>query len=72
MHKDFHQDLIKSCTLGSMRLSDVFLHWKDKFLVYADYCANLTKAQDRIQEICNQDKHINREVSVSFNIIYAL
>lgn len=65
IHKDFHLDLIKACSqYSSLRLSDVFLNWKDKFLVYADYCANLTTAQDRIQDICNQNEHINREVNV--------
>ncbi|XP_001946064.2 protein vav isoform X1 [Acyrthosiphon pisum] len=64
IHKDFHLDLIKACSqYSSLRLSDVFLNWKDKFLVYADYCANLTTAQDRIQDICNQNEHINREVN---------
>lgn len=63
-------DLIKACSqYSSLRLSDVFLNWKDKFLVYADYCANLTTAQDRIQDICNQNEHINREVNVRLNIL---
>lgn len=68
MHKDFHQDLIKGCAqYSSLRLSDVFLNWKDKFLIYADYCANLTTAQDRIQKICSQNDFISREVNVRLN-----
>lgn len=67
MHKDFHQDLIKVCSqFSSLRLSDVFLNWKDKFLIYADYCANLTVAQDRIQDVCSQNELIYREVNVCF------
>ncbi|VVC33602.1 Hypothetical protein CINCED_3A016799 [Cinara cedri] len=64
VHKDFHHDLIKACSsYSTLRLSDVFLNWKDKFLVYADYCANLTTAQDRIQDVCSQNEHIYREVN---------
>lgn len=65
IHKDFLQDLLKACSqYSSLSLSDVFLEWRDKFLVYADYCANLTTAQDRIQEICNQNELIFRKVNV--------
>lgn len=71
MHKDFHQDLIKVCSqFSSLRLSDVFLNWKDKFLIYADYCANLTVAQDRIQDVCSQNELIYREVNVCFFLIF--
>ncbi|XP_050546450.1 protein vav [Daktulosphaira vitifoliae] len=64
IHKEFHQDLMKACSqFSSLRLSDVFLNWKDKFLVYADYCANLTTAQDRIQDLCNHNDLIYREVN---------
>lgn len=67
-HKDFHLDLIKS-QYSSVRLSDVFLNWKEQFLVYADYCANLTTAQDRLQDLCNNDEFINREVNVRLNLL---
>lgn len=64
MHRDFYQDLQKSCTqYSSLKLSDVFLQWKDRFIIYANYCSNLTTAQDRL-DICNQIEHIHREVNV--------
>jgi len=71
VHKNFHQDLIKTCTqYSSLKLSDVFLDWKDNFLVYADYCANLTVAQERIQKICSQNDLLRREINVILNDVY--
>lgn len=64
MHKDFYQDLKKSCSqYSSLKLSEVFVHWKDRFIIYGNYCANLTTAQERL-DICNQIEIIHREVNV--------
>ncbi|XP_039288077.1 protein vav isoform X1 [Nilaparvata lugens] len=63
IHAGFHSQLRKAVTPGSsVRLSEVFLNWREKFLVYGDYCANLTIAQARIQEVCSRNDAINQEV----------
>lgn len=67
IHAGFHSQLRKVVAPGSSaRLSEVFLNWREKFLIYGDYCANLTIAQNRIQEICSHNEGINQEVIVSF------
>lgn len=48
----------------SIRLSEVFLKWSKKFLVYASYCANLSKASAVLQEKC-ENEEINQCVIVS-------
>uniref|UniRef100_A0A1B6EAB2 Protein vav n=1 Tax=Clastoptera arizonana TaxID=38151 RepID=A0A1B6EAB2_9HEMI len=63
IHAGFHSQLRKAVAPGSTaRLSEVFLNWREKFLIYGDYCANLTIAQARIQDICARSEIFNQEV----------
>lgn len=79
IHGGFLSQLRKATTPNSMiKLSETFLNWREKFLIYGDYCANLTTAQDKIQEICNRSENINQLIQVInflisliiFNILY--
>lgn len=66
IHVGFHSQLSKAAVgANGLRLSQVFLSWREKFLAYGDYCANLTKAQDRIQHVCDTNDFVNQEVMVS-------
>jgi len=63
IHVGFHSHLRKAVARGSTtRLSEVFLSWRERFLIYGDYCANLTNAQDVIQDACNRNELVNQEV----------
>ncbi|XP_069695874.1 protein vav isoform X2 [Periplaneta americana] len=63
IHAGFHSQLRKAVTPGSTtRLSEVFLNWREKFLIYGEYCANLTNAQALIQDVCNRNEIVNQEV----------
>jgi len=55
-------------TSASKTLGDVFLHWKSRFVIYGDYCANLTKAQDLIDELCAKNDNLCAEVAVSSDL----
>lgn len=46
-------------------LAQVFLDWREKFLIYGDYCSNLTMAQNTLQELCSTNEDVNSEVLVS-------
>lgn len=67
IHRTFLNQLRKAVTIpGSpIKLSEVFISWKEKFLIYGEYCANLTLAQQRIQDLCSRDEKLNQEVIVS-------
>lgn len=41
------------------------MNWREKFLVYGGYCANLTKATNLLQELCDSDENFNTIVVVS-------
>lgn len=49
---------------GKPELSTIFLKWREKFLIYGSYCANLTYAQALLQELCDRDELFNQEVFV--------
>lgn len=66
IHAGFHSQLRKARTGAA--LAQVFLDWREKFLIYGDYCANLTLAQNTLQEACARNELVNQEVIVCFKI----
>ena len=48
----------------SSTLAQVFLDWREQFLIYGEYCANLTLAQTTLQELCANNENISSEVLV--------
>ncbi|XP_071638969.1 protein vav isoform X3 [Temnothorax longispinosus] len=60
IHVGFHSQLRKA--RNGAALAQVFLDWREKFLIYGDYCANLTVAQNTLQEVCARNEVINQEV----------
>ncbi|KAF3430787.1 hypothetical protein E2986_00354 [Frieseomelitta varia] len=64
IHAGFHSQLRKARTGAT--LAQVFLDWREKFLIYGDYCANLTLAQSTLQEACVRYELVNQEVIVCF------
>ncbi|XP_073960460.1 vav guanine nucleotide exchange factor isoform X2 [Choristoneura fumiferana] len=40
---------------GVPRLAEVFLTWREKLLLYGDYCSNLTQAQDTLKTLEARD-----------------
>lgn len=41
------------------------MKWREKFLVYGSYCANLTKATTTLQELCDNNENFNMTIIVS-------
>lgn len=66
IHVGFHSQLRKA--RSGAALAQVFLDWREKFLIYGDYCTNLTLAQNTLQEVCANEV-VNQEVIVSFVIM---
>ncbi|CAG9815552.1 unnamed protein product [Phaedon cochleariae] len=64
--RDIHSEFLKELSVirsdPSVRLSNVFMRWKEKFLVYAMYCSNLTKARTVLLELCDTDEVFNQMV----------
>lgn len=62
IHTGFHSELYKACTSSHYKISECFLHWKDKFIVYGEYCSNLPAAQELIDELCNKSEITNQAI----------
>jgi len=66
IHSSFLTQLRKAVAPGSkLKLSEIFLNWRERFLVYGDYITNLTAAQSRVQDICTKNEAIYVELEVS-------
>ena len=44
------------------KISNVFLAWKDKFVIYGSYCSNLPKAQSLLDDLCSKNESIGGAV----------
>lgn len=65
MHASFLARLIRSATAGSKsKLSEPFLQFRERFLIYGEYIANLTRAQNLIEELSNKNDAIHVELEV--------
>ncbi|CAM1314468.1 VAV2 (predicted) [Pycnogonum litorale] len=62
IHTGFHSDLYKACTSSQHQISECFLHWKEKFIIYGNYCSNLPIAQELVDDLCNKSEIINQAV----------
>lgn len=60
IHAGVHSQLRKA--RNGAAIAQVFLDWREKFLIYGDYCANLTVAQNTLQEACSRNELVNQEV----------
>nr|XP_042895082.1 protein vav [Parasteatoda tepidariorum] len=62
IHTGFHSELYKACTSSHYKISECFLHWKDKFIVYGEYCSKLPAAQERIEELSTKSEVANQAI----------
>ncbi|KAJ3641351.1 hypothetical protein Zmor_027862 [Zophobas morio] len=61
IHSEFHREL-KRFRDPMNKLSLIFMRWRERFLVYGGYCANLTRATNLLQELCDNDENFNATV----------
>uniref|UniRef100_T1IVA4 Protein vav n=1 Tax=Strigamia maritima TaxID=126957 RepID=T1IVA4_STRMM len=61
IHAGFHNELIKAHS-GSARFSQCFLNWRDKFVIYGDYCSNLPRAQELVDELCTKNELVKQTI----------
>ncbi|XP_053380469.1 proto-oncogene vav-like isoform X3 [Mercenaria mercenaria] len=58
VHTGFHAELHRACTTDRPKIHEVFIKWKPKFLIYGDYCSNLPKAQEHIEELTKKNEQV--------------
>ena len=63
-HGGFYKDIIEAVTGKSRkRIGEVFLAYKERFLKYGDYCAQLTRARQLLDSLMQKDETILEEVT---------
>lgn len=68
VHTGFLSDLQQACvskTPTGIKLPECFTKWKNEFLIYGDFCSNLPRAQERIDEICRRNQTNNQYIEVN-------
>ncbi|RVE55209.1 hypothetical protein evm_000107 [Chilo suppressalis] len=69
---DIHSGLLRQLKLateacvpgsGAPRLADVFLAWRERLLLYGDYCSNLTHAQDTLKTLDARDNTFSKHLA---------
>src|SRR6218665_1768843 len=70
IHEGFYSDLLQANDSSSGSIlqkttSDCFITWKERFLIYGEFCSNLTSAQELIGTLCSRSPQIKTAVEVS-------
>uniref|UniRef100_A0A1Q3G400 Putative rho guanine nucleotide exchange factor vav3 n=2 Tax=Culex tarsalis TaxID=7177 RepID=A0A1Q3G400_CULTA len=48
---------------AKIKLSSVFLEFREPFLVYGDYCSSMTNATDMLRDVCKKSSNIEQVVN---------
>ncbi|KAF5302731.1 hypothetical protein FQR65_LT08473 [Abscondita terminalis] len=62
IHTGFLSQLLKVGTDKSVRIGSIFIAWRERFLVYGAYCANLSCACALLQDFCDKDEILNQAI----------
>jgi RhoGEF domain len=66
VHSHFLDRLRESTEPNSnLKLSSVFLEFREQFLIYGDYCSRMIEATDTLKEVCKRSQAIDQLVNVS-------
>uniref|UniRef100_A0A8W8L680 DH domain-containing protein n=1 Tax=Magallana gigas TaxID=29159 RepID=A0A8W8L680_MAGGI len=52
IHEKFQAELQSACTSGKPKIGEVFVKYKKSLLLYGNYCSDMPKAQERLEEVC--------------------
>jgi len=76
VHTGFHSDLVRACTAprdgaltGNVTIADCFISWKEKLLVYGEFCSNLPRAQKLLDRLCEAKPVIGERVTVGLHSV---
>lgn len=65
-HKSFLEKLREATKPHcKVKLSSIFIEFREKFLVYGDYCNQMTDATDTLRDVCKRSVVVEQLVAVS-------
>lgn len=66
IHEKFLAKLKEAVAVDSkLKLSVVFLEFREPFLIYGDYCSSMTNATDMLREVCKKSSNVEQIVNQS-------
>ncbi|XP_021699717.1 protein vav isoform X1 [Aedes aegypti] len=66
IHEKFLAKLKDAVAVDSkLKLSVVFLEFREPFLIYGDYCSSMTNATDMLREVCKKSSNVEQIVNQS-------
>ncbi|KXJ75593.1 hypothetical protein RP20_CCG011455 [Aedes albopictus] len=64
IHEKFLAKLKEAVAVDSkLKLSVVFLEFREPFLIYGDYCSSMTNATDMLREVCKKSSNVEQIVN---------
>ncbi|XP_065082479.1 protein vav isoform X3 [Ochlerotatus camptorhynchus] len=64
IHEKFLAKLRETVAVDSkLKLSVVFLEFREPFLIYGDYCSSMTNATDMLREVCKKSSNVEQIVN---------
>ncbi|XP_056010759.1 proto-oncogene vav-like isoform X34 [Ostrea edulis] len=64
IHKKFQSELQEACISGNPKIGDVFVKYKKSLLVYGNYCSDMPKAQERLEDVIKKNDQIRCQIEV--------
>lgn len=68
VHEKFLYRLKEATVNSRYKLSQVFLEFRESFLIYGDYCANMTFSNDLLRDVTKRNPLVDQLVQVSFSV----
>ncbi|XP_078685835.1 guanine nucleotide exchange factor VAV2-like isoform X3 [Branchiostoma floridae x Branchiostoma belcheri] len=64
VHKGFLQDLEKASRhqRTTINISKCFLDWKDRMLIYGQYCSDMQYGQDHVDSLCQRNADVRAKI----------
>lgn len=62
VHEKFQAELQSACTSGKPKIGEVFVKYKKSLLLYGNYCSDMPKAQERLEEVTRRNEHIRTQI----------
>lgn len=53
---------------SKLKLFNVFLEFREQFLIYGEYCAKMIEATDTLRDVCKRSSAVEQLVQVSLEI----
>ncbi|XP_052720660.1 guanine nucleotide exchange factor VAV2-like isoform X8 [Crassostrea angulata] len=62
VHEKFQAELQSACTSGKPKIGEVFVKYKKSLLLYGNYCSDMPKAQERLEEVTRRNENIRTQI----------